>query len=691
MMGMLHTIELHTNIREKRQEEDSLRQAHLHILGNEVRKEKINPYIFGHFVEDIRDHMEAMLAYPLKGMDFEDESAASSGVSAAWLPYTNGKSTEYMLEPAAPKHSGHSQKIRIFSADQCVAGISQRIEVKSDIAYSSKLVARATVEIRQVRLAIVDRSTGELLCETFVEAASHNWREYTADLKPTRRCNNAEFRLEISSEGATWRDSVSTGTLWLDHVSLLPQDAVGNVKKEVVDMTKRLNAGMMRLAGNYISAYHWEHAVGPELERPSMINEAWGGWTSKYFGTDEFLRFCRDVGAEPLICVNAGSGTPEEAADWVRYCNEDASTPFGAMRAANGQVEPYGVKYWEVGNEIWGPWQVGHCEAEPFAHRYLAFAKVMKEADPSIKLMACGHTQPRWNKPLLDIAGEWMDYLTMHIYHGSSQFPLHVDTPKESRYKSIVTFPEYTRLAVNRVREIIESNPRHRHVKLAITEYNTMYYPNTIRWGLPTEHTLEAAVANAGNFNEFIRSSDLVEIGSYSDLVNGWLGGCIRVGDQYADQFRGKVTGASGGNDVVYGTPTYYVMEMYANRDIAHVVEQQLDCGGFELPLAPKGMELDTVSDLDVVSCVNKRQDRLTVFAVNRSLDEVELSIGAEGFPLQAGATVWELTSDDYEAINDVHAPERIVSRTFAAETSKERFTTKLRAHSVYIFEFIRD
>ncbi|MCC2683946.1 MAG: alpha-L-arabinofuranosidase domain protein, partial [Paenibacillaceae bacterium] len=531
-----------------------MRKAHLHIKGNEVRKNKINPYIFGHFVEDIRDHMEAMLAYSLKGMDFEDESAGASGVSAAWQSYTDGKNTRYALEPAAPKHSGHSQKIRIFSADQCVAGIAQRVEVKGGVAYRCKLVARATAEIRQVRLAIVDRATGEQLCETFVEAASHNWREYAAELKPARRCTNAEFRVEISSVGAAWRDSVSTGTLWLDHVSLLPQDAVGNVKKEVVDMTKRLNAGMMRIAGNYISAYHWEHAVGPELERPNMINEAWGGWTSKYFGTDEFLRFCRDIGVEPLICVNAGSGTPEEAADWVRYCNDDASTPFGAMRAANGQVEPYSVTYWEVGNEIWGPWQVGHCGAEEFAHRYVAFAKAMKEADPSIKLMACGHTQPSWNKPLMDIAGEWMDYLTMHIYHGFNQFPIHTETPKESRYKSIVTFAENTRRAVNRAREIIESNPRHRHVKLAITEYNTMYYPNTIRCGLPEEHTLEAAVANAGNFNEFIRNSDLVEIGSYSDLVNGWLGGCIRVGDQYSDQFRGKVTGASGNNDVVYGT-----------------------------------------------------------------------------------------------------------------------------------------
>jgi alpha-N-arabinofuranosidase len=320
----------------------------------------------------------------------------------------------------------------------------------------------------------------------------------------------------------------------------------------------------------------------------------------------------------------------------------------------------------------------------------LDFTKAMKEADPSIKLMACGHTQPRWNKPLLDIAGEWMDYLTMHIYHGSSLFPLNVETPKENRYKSIVTFAENTRRAVSRTRGLIENNPRHHHIKLAVTEYNTMYYLNTIRRGLPTEHTLEAAVANAGNFNEFIRSSDLVEIGSYSDLVNGWLGGCIRVGDQYADQFRGKITGASGSNDVVYGTPTYYVMQMYANRDIAQVAEQQLDCGQFELPLAPIGMELGMVSDLDVVSCVNERQDRLTVFAVNRSLDEVELTIDVEGFPLQKGVTVLELTGDDYEAINDVHEPERIVPQTTEAVATEARFSFRLRAHSVYTFEFTR-
>ncbi|MGV2788263.1 alpha-L-arabinofuranosidase, partial [Clostridium perfringens] len=133
----------------------------------------------------------------------------------------------------------------------------------------------------------------------------------------SRACSDAEIRVYVPAEHPRWIDHVSTGMLWIDHVSLLPIDSIAMVKREVVEMTRELNAGMMRLAGNYISAYHWEHGIGPVLERPVMYNEAWGGWTSKYFGTDEFIRFCRELQVEPLICVNDGSGTPEEAAQWV--------------------------------------------------------------------------------------------------------------------------------------------------------------------------------------------------------------------------------------------------------------------------------------------------------------------------------------------------------------------------------------
>ncbi|TDF89789.1 alpha-L-arabinofuranosidase C-terminal domain-containing protein [Paenibacillus piri] len=667
-------------------------KAKIQVNANQAVGDTIHPYLFGHFVEDIRDHMDAMLAYPLKDMDFESTDETYKGLSGCWRPYTNGKSTIYALEPAAARHSGHSQLIRIYSDDEGYAGISQAVAVKQDAdGYDLALYARASIEIKFVLAEIVDKMSGEMLGSTRIDLTGHNWKHYETRLTVQRNCEHAEFRLYVPSEHERWLDHVSTGMLWVDHISLLPSDSAGNVRKEVMDMTRDLNAGMMRLAGNYISAYHWRQGVGPVYERPCVVNEAWGGWTNKYFGTDEFIQFCRELNVEPLICVNDGSGTPAEAAEWVEYCNGDADSPMGSLRAANGHIEPYGVKYWEIGNEVWGAWQVGHCDAAQFSERYIQFAQSMKAADPGIKLLACGDVRMDWNKTVIERAAEHIDYLTLHLYHGYPRFGMNEHTPKEERYKAMVSYPEWTRESIHRLREMFRSDKRYSHLKVAITEYNTMYNPNTIRKGLPREHTLEAAVANAANLNEFIRNSDLVEIGSFSDLVNGWLGGCIRVGDFYADQFRGKLTGWSGKPLTVYGTPTYYVMKLYANRDLGCVVKSHTECGTFKVnSLIPAAPQLDRLPNLDVVACINARGNKLTIFMVNRSLEAASTEVRLNGFADSGTAKLYEITADDYEAINSVQHPDSVACITYKLQFMNSQVTCQLKASSVYVMEITR-
>ncbi|GLX68214.1 alpha-L-arabinofuranosidase C-terminal domain-containing protein [Paenibacillus glycanilyticus] len=649
---------------------------------------RVNPYIFGHFVEDIRDHMDAMLAFTLKDMDFEDE-ADGRGVSSGWYAVTNGKNTEYALEPAAPRHSGHSQRIRILSADRCYGGIGQRVSVEGGMAYRIHAVARAAIDLRIAACELVDRSTGELLGRAELKLSGHRWQEYKTQMTPSRSCENAEFRILLSSEEETWRDGMGSGMLWLDHVSMLPSDSIGYVKREVVELTKQLKPGMMRIAGNYISAYHFEDAIGPVLERPNMINEAWGGWTNKYFGTDEFLQFCRDTDTEPLICVNAGTGTPEEAAAWLEYCNGSIDTEYGALRALNGHPEPYGVRYWEIGNEIYGSWQHGHCTAEEFAYRYNRFADAMKAVDPDIVLLACGDCDPEWNRTVLDISASKMDMLTIHIYHGFGTVGITPNTSAEERYPAVMSFPEISRTVISKAEHLIRSNPAYSHVKLAITEYNTMYYPNTIREGRPMEHTLEAAVANAANLNEFIRQSHLVEIGSFSDLVNGWLGGCIRVGDCYADQYRGKEAGWSGRSRVVYGTPTFHMMKEYANREISRIVPANADCETFEWPSGSKrfGLEPGPLPALDVAAAVDESGRVLTLFVVNRGLSSIDAELIIGSFADAGEAKVWELAGDHYETINSVFEPEAVTMREQRLDFGSSKPVLAMRPHSVCVVE----
>ncbi|MBD2844009.1 alpha-L-arabinofuranosidase [Paenibacillus sp. IB182496] len=654
---------------------------------------RVNPYLFGHFVEDIRDHMDAMLAFVLRDMDFEEE-ADSRGVSAGWHAVTDGRNTEYGLEPAAPRHSGHSQRIRILRADRCRGGIGQPVSVAGETTYRLEVVARAAPDLRAAYCALVDRASGELLARVELPLRGHRWHTYEAELAPIRACEHAELRLYLSAEEEeeTWRDGVGSGTIWLDHISLLPADSIGCVKREVVELTRRLRPGMMRLAGNHISAYHFEDAIGPSLERPNMRNEAWGGWTNKYFGTDEFLRFCRDTRTEPLICVNAGTGTPEEAAAWVEYCNGGPDTRYGALRAQYGYPEPYGVQYWEIGNEIYGSWQHGHCTAEQFAERYNRFADAMKAVDPAIVLLACGDCDPDWNRTLLRHSAARLDMLTLHIYHGFGTVGITPQTPQETRYPAMVSFPEVSRAILGRTEAVLAEDPAYAHVKLAITEYNTMYYPNTVREGRPMEHTLEAAVANAAHFNELLRQSALVQIGSYSDLVNGWLGGCIRVGDHYADQCRGRLPGWSGHSRAVYGTPTYHIMALYASRPITRVLPVRTTCGSYAWSPGPDryGADPGPLPVLDVTAALDETGCALTVFAVNRGLEAVDARLELGAFASASEATLWELSGDDPEAINSASAPAALTVRERRVALTGDRPRLALPPHAVCVLEVRR-
>jgi alpha-N-arabinofuranosidase len=648
----------------------------------------VHPFLFGHFVEDIDDHLPAMLAYPIRNMDFEEHDDNRDGVSGCWYPIHSGKHTSYAVEPAARFHSGHSQKIRLFNKDRVSAGIGQKVQLDGGIDYSIRLYARATREIRSVEIIVADLATGRILGSTEIAMEGHDWKEYTGIVRPSMSCGKAELRIMAVPEPfSRWQDSVSTGMIWFDHISMLPGSHQALLKEGVYELAAGLKPSMLRLGGNYISVYHWQDYVGPDYFRPSAVNEAWelAGFACKYFGTDEYIALCRKLGAEPLICVNVGTGTPEEAARWVEYCNGDASTPMGTLRAANGYPEPYGVKYWEVGNEMYGPWQSGNCTAEQYAASYLQFAAKMKETDSSIKLLAIGTARdaltPGWNKTVLELVGAETDYLTMHIYQGQNFFSIDAATPSPERFKAIMAFPELVRHVTGEVAALKRERPELHRLKLAITEWNTMYFPNP---DMPNGHSLEAAAANACFLNELIRSGGLIEIATFSDLVNGWVGGCIRVGDSYE---RMKRPGWSGREHVIFGTATYHMLRMYANRDIAHTVDCQVTCGTFRVDSCKLDLALEELPELDVAVCMNGRKDKLTVFAVNRSLSEKEVNLHFDSFACAEEAAIYSVTSGQYEDCNTVFEPELIHMASEKAAVKDRQLVYRMNASSVYVFE----
>jgi alpha-N-arabinofuranosidase len=162
-------------------------------------------------------------------------------------------------------------------------------------------------------------------------------------------------------------------------------------RTDVIDVVKKMGVSILRYpGGNFASGYDWKDGIGPKEQRPMRVELAWNDLESNRFGTDEFLRYCERIGAEPYLCINAGLGTVDDARHWVEYTNESRHTDWADRRRKNGREQPYNVKYWGLGNEIDGPWQLGHKNAEDYSKFALEAAKAMRLVDSSIKLIASG-------------------------------------------------------------------------------------------------------------------------------------------------------------------------------------------------------------------------------------------------------------------------------------------------------------
>jgi alpha-N-arabinofuranosidase len=201
----------------------------------------------------------------------------------------------------------------------------------------------------------------------------------------------------------------------------MPADHVHGFRADVIQAIKDswTPTWLRWPGGNFASAYHWQDGIGDRDKRPPYLDPAWQIWEYHDVGTAEFIEFCRLIDSEPVLTINMGTGSPQEAAAWVEYCNGGVETKFGALRAAHGYPEPFKVKTWFVGNEQFGNWQDGHVDAETYAQRYLEYARAMLAVDATLYLPAVGVPSDQyshWNQRVLEIAGREMDILSLHWY-----------------------------------------------------------------------------------------------------------------------------------------------------------------------------------------------------------------------------------------------------------------------------------
>ena len=379
-----------------------------------------------------------------------------------------------------------------------------------------------------------------------------------------------------------------------------------------------------------------------------------------HVGTGEWLRLCELTGAEPLICVNAGDGSPEEARRWVEYCNGSTNTPMGKQRAGNGHPEPYHVRYWEIGNELWGRWQIGHTDAHGNAKRYGEFLSVMREEDPSILFIANGGSA-EWNRILVNEATEPVRSLAEHTLPGS-----HIpnDADPEVVFRE---FMAHTDAYDDTIRELVAPMVEAGLTPLlAITELQVF----TNKPDLPNNSSLTDALWTAGIIHAAIRTDGLVEMITHSAMMN------------HAGGLRKE-------RGIVFTNPVWWTTHLYADQNGVIPTGRTVTAPTF----STEGKWLtkrEGMLYLDVEALLSEDGATLSVFVVNRHPSEsMETTFTLNGFEAGA-ATVDTVTGDSYMARNRWDATELVVPKTEMVEMGGASLARMLPPHSLTRFLFSR-
>ena len=425
-------------------------------------------------------------------------------------------------------------------------------------------------------------------------------------------------------------------------------------RTDVMDTLNQLGMTIMRYpGGNFVSGYHWMNGVGPVEDRPTVRDLAWQSIEPNRFGTDEFVQLCGKMNWTPMLAVNLGTGTPEEARNWVEYCNCPTGTEFSNQRTTNGSNEPYGVPLWCLGNEMDGPWQLGHVPADQYAIRAHQMAKMMKRTDPSIELVVCGscgvnlNTYMEWDREVLDTIWQDVDYISLHRYVGNREN----DT---ASYLGVTKAIDRQIEEMDAVCRFIQAKHRtEKRIYSCFDEWNVWYRDKQGNGAgrfaphlIEEVYNLEDALVVAGFLQSFIRHADSVKIANIAQIVNV-IAPILTRGDDLLIQ------------------SIFYPFEMISRRR-----------SGIALRTVVKGpsyasKEYGETKTIDA-SAISE-SDRLHLFATNRSLTKnapvtVDLADGSIDSVIDAEI----LTGEDPKEANSFEEPERIKAKSYESVDVKD-------------------
>jgi alpha-N-arabinofuranosidase len=433
-------------------------------------------------------------------------------------------------------------------------------------------------------------------------------------------------------------------------------DAEG-LRTDVLEALKPMRYTAMRYpGGNFASGYHWMDGIGPRQQRPVKRDLAWQSLESNQFGTDEFVKLARRMNWTPMMTVNLGTGTPEEARNWVEYCNSPADSFYANMRAANGSTAPYDLKLWCLGNEMDGPWQLGAVPADQYAIRAQQAAKLMKDTDPSIELVSCGScttglpTYMEWDRVTLEYIGDYADYVSLHRYVGNPN-------NNTADFLAVTNSIDQQIEEMDAVCRYVQARKRSKkRAYLCFDEWNVWYRFNSGEHVngrgkfaphlIEEQYNLEDALVAAGFLNSFIRHADILKIANIAQIVNV-IAPILTRGDEMLLQ------------------SIYYPIVMFSQRREGVALLPKVTGPGYDSPSYGHVNYIDT-------SAI-RGDSVLNVFLTNRSLTETApVTVSFPGGQLTGVQSAEIVTGSDPKALNTYEKPNLITSQPLKSVTVRD-------------------
>ncbi|MCJ7681468.1 MAG: alpha-L-arabinofuranosidase, partial [Candidatus Aminicenantes bacterium] len=403
------------------------------------------------------------------------------------------------MDTTRPFVGDHSPVLNLKGTE---AGLTQgELALLQDKTYTGRIILAAEPGIEEVRIGLAwgDSETEK---ETIsLKDLKSGYTTYPFSFTAEEKTQTG--RLEISGTG--------TGKLRIGTVSLMPADNINGFRPEVLVLLRELNSPVYRWpGGNFVSGYDWRDGIGDRDRRPPRKNPAWKGIEPNDVGIHEFMDFCRLIKTEAFIAVNSGLGDVRSAADEVEYVNGGPNTPQGQVRAGNGHPEPFNCRFWSIGNEMYGNWQLGYMPLSDYVKKHNLFAEAMRSVDPSIRLIAVGAVG-EWSRAMLAECAGQMDFISEHFYRQ--------EAPGLMNHVSQI--PQSVRRIAEAHREYRKTIPalEGRDIRIALDEWNYWYGPH-IYGELGVRYFLKDALGIAAGLHEYFRQSDIIYMANYAQTVN---------------------------------------------------------------------------------------------------------------------------------------------------------------------------